>query len=286
MIQIDSGGKKVTFTYAKSDFLMNYFSQRLQEDASSSMKELDQRMGYKQGENNHHLLNEDEKYTSRIFRIQSRLKKTSEQLNHIRIYINRYPFQKYYISKGISQLEYIQYHIEALYHKVHTIREIMLLLVNEVYCLKLTETKCRWDTISKKLPSTEPSVACIYRYFKTFENLIDLRHLNSHRGYYEDDKHDEIDLYYGLFFQKEEANGFKMDDELKKMFPPALTKYKLREFKKEKVQLVDTVIKENEKLLHKFLSALLPVYEEQLNKILGHEKQSDLRQLFNQGKSN
>ncbi|MGN8068417.1 Cthe_2314 family HEPN domain-containing protein [Mucilaginibacter sp. 22184] len=280
MIQINSGDKKVTFTYAKNDFLMNYFSQRLQEDMASSLDGFERRAGYVQGSNNYNLLDEDEKYTSRIFRIQSALTKTSEQLHHVRKYINRYPFRSYYLSKGISQLEYIQYHIEALYHKVHTIHEIMLLMINEVYGLNLPETKCRWSVIIKKISSTEAPLVNVHAYFKTFENLIGLRHLNSHRGYYEDEEKDKIDLYYGLFFYKEEANGFKIDDEFKKLFPPALTRYKLRQYKKEKVELVDVVIRESEKHLHNFLGSLLPTYEAHLLQMVGFEKKSVLRQLF------
>ncbi|MDN3588039.1 Cthe_2314 family HEPN domain-containing protein [Pedobacter aquatilis] len=146
----------MTFTYSKNDFLMNYFSERLLEDLSDSFKGFEQRTGYVEGENNHHLLNEDERYASRIFRLQSALRNTSEQLQHIRLYINRYPFRKHYLANGISQLEYIQYHIEALYHKVHTVHEIMLLMVNEVYGLGLIQMKCRWPNILKILPSTEP----------------------------------------------------------------------------------------------------------------------------------
>ncbi|MFA6275635.1 MAG: Cthe_2314 family HEPN domain-containing protein [Pedobacter sp.] len=282
MIEINSGGEKVIFTYGKNDFLMNYFSERLQEDLTGAQKDFDKRPGYVQGENNHHLLEEDEKYTTRIFRIQSRLATTSEQLLHIRLYVNRYPFRKHYMSQGISQLEYIQYHMEALYHKVHTIHEIMLLMINEVFSLNLPEMKCRWPNLTKKLDATEKPMKFAHTYFKTFENLIGLRHLNSHRGYYEDEEKDKIDLYYGVFFYKEEAKGLKMNEDLKKMFPPALTRYKLIEFKKQKVELIDLIIKENEKLLHKFLESLLPVYEAQLHQILGHEKQSKLRQLFKQ----
>ncbi|MDQ7948452.1 MAG: Cthe_2314 family HEPN domain-containing protein [Pedobacter sp.] len=284
MIQINSGKDKVTFTYAKNDFLMNFFSQRLQEDMSNALKNFQHREGYIDAENNHHLLNEDEKYTSRISRIQYSISKTSEQLGHIRMYINRYPFRKHYLANGVSQLEYIQYHIEALYHKIHTIHEIMLLMINEVYGLGLSEVKCRWPNLVKKLSQTEPPMEHAHRYFKTFENLIGLRHLNSHRGYYEDEEKDQIDLYYGVFFYKEQATGRKIDEETMKMFRPALTRYKLIEYKKKKVQLVDLIISENNKLLEAFLKSLLFTYESRLTEMLGHEKKSSLRELFKHAK--
>jgi hypothetical protein len=160
------------------------------------------------------------------------------------------------------------------------VHEIMLLLVNKVYRLNFPEAKCRWKTMTKKVPATEEPMVHVHKYFKTFENLIGLRHLNSHRGYYEDIEKDKIDLYCGLFFYKEEVNGFKMDDEFKNLFPPALTKYRLMEYKKQKAQLVDTIITENERHLHNFLGSLLPIYETQLLQILGYEKKSVLRYLF------
>lgn len=280
MIRINNGDKKVIFSYERNDFLMNFFSQRLQEDMSNSLHGFDQRTGYIQGGNNHHLLHEDEKYTSRIFQLQSALVTTYEQLVQIRVFINRYPLRKYYLSHGISQLDYIQYHIEALFHKVHTIHEVMLLMINEVYCLDLTQMKCRWKNITKKVLSTEAPLQHALKYYKTFQNLIELRHMNSHRGYFEDSIKDKIDIYHGLFFHKQEAYGFKLDDETKKMFPPNLTNYMLRKYKTGKVKLVDLVIEENQKLLQNFLGSFLPVYECQLQKFLGHEKKSVLRQFF------
>lgn len=251
---------KVTFKYAKNNFLMNDFSLRLQKDISASMKDFEQKPGYVLGKNNHHLLSEPEKYTTRVFRIQSALTRTSEQLLQIKIFLNRYPFRQYYLEQGISQLEYIQYHTEVLFHKVHTILEIMRLLVNEVYQFKIPVKECSWLNLIKKLKKTEPPMKFLERYFKTFENLIDLRHLNSHRGYYEDDEKDKIDMDYGLFFYKEEYNGYILDQELRDKMPIGVINYHLKEHKKKKVKLVEQVIEENEKNLTKFLGSLLNQY--------------------------
>lgn len=258
---------QVTFKYTKNNFLMNPFSLRLQQDVLASMKDFDKTPGFVLGQNNHHLLSEHEKYTSRVFRIQAALTKTSEQLLHIKIFINRYPFRQYYLEQGISQLEYVQYHTEVLFHKVHTILEIMRLLVNEVYQLSIPSKECSWISLCKKLRKNESPMKCLELYFKAFENLIDLRHLNSHRGYYEDEEKDKIDLEYGLFFYKEEYNGYTMDQEFKAKIPIGLINLHLKEHKKRKVKLVDMAIIENEKHLTKFLSSLLIQYELQLLKL-------------------
>lgn len=242
---------------------MNPFSLSLQREVMESIKRLEQTEDFTQGQNNHDLLTERDKYTSRIFRIQSALRNTSEQLFHIKIFLNRYPFRKHYLEQGISQLEYIQYHTEALYHKVHTVLEIMRLMVNEVYQLNIPLKDCSWLKLKKKLSVTERPMECLTQYFDVFRNLIDLRHLNSHRGYYEDEEKDKIDLNFGLFFYKEEHNGYRIDEDLKRHIPLPLINYMLKEHKSKRVKLVEEIIWLNEKYLTEFLSSLAIEYERQ-----------------------
>lgn len=248
---------KVTFRYTKNNFLMNDFSLLLSKHLSLINTDFEKRPGFEAGANNHQLLNDGEKYTTRVFKIQSDLRRISEQLTHIRIFLNRYPFRQYYMDKGISQLEYIQYHTEALYHKVHTILEIMRLLVNEVYSLKIPAKDCSWIKMCQNLKKTEKPMKMLEAYFNTFKNMIDLRHLNSHRGYYEDEEKDNIDLKLGLFLHRDD---YPIDEETKNKFPIRYINYFLKEHKKERVKLVEQVIEANEKLLTKFLASLFDRY--------------------------
>lgn len=243
---------------------MNAFSIELSRNISKSLEGFENRNGYVFGANNHHLLNEEEKYHSRVFRIQSSLVQTCEQLGHIKIYLNRYPFKKYYLQKNISQLEYIQYHTEVLFHKIHTISEIMKLLLNEVYQFGISEKDCSWFKIVEKLPKSAEPMLCLDTYFKTFSNLIDLRHRNTHRGYYEDKEKDDIDLKYGYAFYKFENSGFEMDEELKQRLPLPLINRLIREHRKKRVKLVEICIDENEKCLKHFLASLYKEYQNQI----------------------
>ena len=243
---------------------MNPFSLLLQKDAIQAMNELGKRPGFVLGKNNHHLLSEREKYTSRVFRIQSALVSTSEQLLHIKIYLNRYPFRKYYFEKGISQLDYIQYHTETLFHKVHTVLEIMKLLLNEVCQLEIPPKDCSWIALLKKMKKTDPSMECLDRYFNAFQHLIELRHRNTHRGYYEDNDKERIDVNYGLMLYKEEINGYEIDREIKKKLPIEMINHLLKKHKETRVKLVEKVIVENEKQLTAFLATLHQPYLKQL----------------------
>jgi len=257
---------EISIKFAKNNFLMNRFSIDLMNNVSISLKNLEAAKGFKIGENNHHLLSEVDKYHSRVFRIQNALVKTVEQLAQIRIFLNRYPLKKYYFEKGISQLEYVQYHTEVLFHKVHTILEIMKLLVNEVYQLDIAPKDCSWIELTKKVSKKTEPMKNLDLYFKTFGDLIDLRHSNTHRGYYEDQEKDDIDLKYGLAFYRLEQEGHLIDEELKSNLSMPLINYMLREHKKKRVKLIDTCIKENERLLTLFLESLFDEYRRQMIK--------------------
>lgn len=241
-------------------YLLNPFSIELGYRLSESMRDFEKRPGYLARKNNYHLLNEQEKYVSRTFRIQSNLVRTTDQVRYIRIFLNRYPFKKAYLENGISQLEYIQYHTETLYHKIHTTLEIMRLLLNEVYQLNIPVKDCSWFELCKHINKKEDPMKCLEAYYDTFKNLIDLRHINSHRGVYDDDEMDEIDIYCGNVLVKYEARGYVFDNlNLNKN----LLNYKLREYKKSRVAFVDQIKEINGELLDKFLTSLHPQFKKQ-----------------------
>lgn len=235
------------------DYLFNPLSIELQYRMGEFSKDFEQRPGYVSGGYNHELLNEREKYVTRVFRIQRNLVETTDQIRYIRIFLNRYPFRKMYLENGISQLEYIRYHTEGLYHKVHTVLEIMRLLVNEVYQLNIPVKDCSWLQLCKHINKKTEPMKQMDAYYKTFKNLIDLRHISSHRGVFNDDEMDEIELYYGNAFSKYEARGYVFEN---LNLNQNLLRYKLREYKNKRVALVDQVKKINGELLDKFLTSL------------------------------
>jgi hypothetical protein len=169
-----------------------------------------------------------------------------------------------YLENGISQLEYIRYHTEGLYHKVHTVLEIMRLLVNEVYQLDIPVKDCSWLNLWKHVSKKAEPMKHMDVYYKTFKNLIELRHISSHRGVFNDDEMDEIELYFGNAFSKYEARGYVFEN---LNLNQNLLRYKLRKYKNKRVALVDQVKKVNGELLDKFLTSLYPEFARQrLNK--------------------
>ncbi len=194
---------------------------------------------FKIGQNNFHLLNDTEKYISRVSKINGDLNRVFEQINHIKVFVRRFPNRKFYHQNGIGELDYIQYHTEILIHKIHTIMEIMKLIVNEVYCLKIEKRNCNWRNLTKKLSKETPCLLIIDSYLKTFKNYIDLRHINTHRGIYQDKGKEEIEMDYGLdLYLMSDSLGYELDDKFKTTFPKFLIDYKTKELKRQRIKFI------------------------------------------------
>jgi len=195
--------------------------------------------GFKIGQNNFHLLNDTEKYISRVSKINGDLNRVFKQINYIKVFVRRFPYRNFYYQNGIGELDYIQYHTEILIHKIHTIMEIMKLLVNEVYCLKIEKRNCNWRNLTKKLNKETPCLLIIDSYLKTFKDYIDLRHINTHRGIYQDKGKEEIEMDYGLdLYLMSNSLGYELDEKFKNTFPKFLIDYKTKELKKQRIKFI------------------------------------------------
>lgn len=247
------------------DFLLNPFSIKLLHLFSESTKNFEKRNGYISGGNNYEILSSTEKYLSDVFRVQSDISQIFEQLRHIRIYVQRYPLKAYYMNHGITQLDYIQYHIEAMIHKIHTIQEIMRLLINEVYKLELLPQNCSWRNLTKKISVTEKPMILLTRYASIFANIIAVRHLNSHRGYYKDADKDKIEINYGLNLYKFEREGYTVDEKFKEIIPLRYAEYFMKQHKKNKLKLIDEIILLVNVTLKQFLTSLETPFNAKLN---------------------
>ncbi|MGD0710563.1 MAG: Cthe_2314 family HEPN domain-containing protein [Bacteroidales bacterium] len=249
------------------NFLSNPFSKNLLDSTSEILMNGDKRKGFVLGQNNHHLLNEREKYIMRIQKRHSDLIATIEQINFIKIFLSRFPNKDFLSNNNINQLTYIQYHSEVLFHKVHTILEIMKLLINEVYILKIEPEDCSWNTLISKLNKNYLPMKIIDKYFKTFEKFIEMRHANSHRGIYDDVEKDKINLDFGFgVYEMHERMGIETDTEFKKIFPKYLINYKIKEFKKNRIKLVSKVQDIIYELTNDFLVSLIDEFEKKKKK--------------------
>lgn len=215
------------------------------------------KVGFKIGQNNFHLLDKSEKYVSNVNKVNRDLRCVFEQINSVRVFIRRFPNKKFYYENGIGELEYIQYHTESLIHKVHTILEIMKLIVNEVYCLEIPKKDCNWNALTSKLNKNTHCLKVIDIYYKVFNDFIESRHINTHRGIYKDDEKEKIEMDYGLDLYKISYNiNYDLGEDFKNIFPKFMIEFKIKELRKDRIKLVTETEKNINDLLKAFLTSL------------------------------
>ena len=251
-----------------NECLINKFVRSLLENQSSYMLNFENRVGYRPDENNYNLLTEKEKYTAGISQILTNFISTIEQLEFIKIFIRRTPYKKYLWNNSIDELKYIQYHLEVLFHKIHTILEIMKLLLNEVYILNFNEKNCTWQNLVSQLGTEIQPMVILNNYFTTFKNIIELRHLNSHRGFYLDQEQEEIDLYTGYGLLKLYNNsGIEPDEEFNSRVSQQKIKEQISLFRKRKINIINNIQAKISEYSNDFLESLYEKYNEYYNSL-------------------
>ncbi len=244
--------------------LDNRFSKELSKRLQISMTLMRKREGFQYGQNNHHLLRSDEKYVSRVYRLQSLLIDQLEHINYTYIFISRYPFGKQYAQKRITQLHYIDYHFEVVLHKVHTICELMKLIINEVYTFNIPHEQCNWNTLSKRLKSDTKPMLSIDQYYQTFKDLIHNRHISAHRGLLPDEEREKIEIDFGFSLYLMSDNGKDLDEEVRKTISLPWIKYNIREYKKGKLDIIKSIQNATAEVVQSFLSSLYSEFIQRL----------------------
>jgi hypothetical protein len=224
------------------DYNDNSFSNHLIDLMSEFLKNGDKRDGYDINKNNYHLLNEKEKYRQRVWGLYCKMNNSIDNITHIKVFLRRYN-REFLFKNGIDDLSYIQYHLEVLFHKVHTILDLMKLMINEVYRLDISPKECSWDSLESRLnKNKEKPLLIINKYFTFFKNIIEMRHLNTHRGLFIDDKKEEIEINYGfgLYKMVEGSYSAKMTDVLN-VIPINAMKHKVKVYRSERIEFVQEV---------------------------------------------
>lgn len=250
----------------ENGFANNVFSHRIFELVTDALKALEHKEGFSVAQNNHHLLSEEEKYVARVFALYSKIDSTAIQIDFVRLFTARNPLSKHYFKNGLNELAYIDYHQDMLFHKVHTMLELMRLMVNEIYGFEIPEKDCSWQSLKKKLDQKDPSKLALEMYFNAFESIINARHALSHRGPMDNPARDQIEVFKGYQFYAYMAKGQKFDEDFLKLIPMSTIKAEIKKYKKEKMNLINDVAKENGRLINIFFEALLPVFERELLK--------------------
>jgi hypothetical protein len=244
-------------------YLKNDFTKIITDSSLQATEAVKGRKGYKLGKQNRHLFTPGEEYIQSVFDIYTRLLNTIDQLNYIPAFLSRLPSKTHLETNAITELNYVQYHLEVYVHKMHTVLEIMRLLVNEVYAFGLKEKDCSWENL-RKFPGMNNSQAgkILNSYFKSFKDIIDIRHYNSHRGIFKDSAMEELGLHVLIYSF---ARKFKMDiTPYNELYPEFLLKHNLKKLRTRRRKDIMQRNKSVEIYMDQLCTALLPEFNSKL----------------------
>jgi len=241
-------------------YLKNDFTKAVTETSLLATENVKKRKGYNPNKNNWHLFAPEETYIQTVFDIYTRLLSTLDQLNYIPAFLSRLPAKGHLEHNEITELNYLQYHLEVYVHKMHTILEIMRLLVNEIYVFGLSEKDCTWENL-RKCPGMKNSLVgkILNSYFKSFKGIIDIRHYNTHRGIFKDSAMEELNLHVLVYSF---AKKFDMDiTPYKELYPEFLLKHNLKKLRTRRRKDIIQSNKGVEEYIDQFFTALLPEFK-------------------------
>lgn len=235
--------------------LFGQFLNLLQE----TQKGIDKHPDFSYIKNNHHLFSDRGKYVQKVFRYYSRVMEVQEDLDRIAIFLRRFPLKKFYEENNIDYISYTKYHMEVFFHKINTLLDLLKLMVNEVYELNLSARKCTWDKLCKhdRTKDTPPLKVMEY-YHKSFEHIIKARNLNTHRGLYHDPESDDIRMPMMIYRESEKFN-IDVGEDLRLVMPKFGIEYRLRKFKKEKLNYIKNANEVVTQYVNLFMNVTLPV---------------------------
>ena len=209
---------------------------------------IEKRVGYSINKNNYHLLSPAEKYIMNTFNLYNRLTGLLEDLDRVIIFTKRYPASNYFEKNNIDKLAYLKYHSEVFFHKIHTVLEVMKLILNEVYELKIAEKDCTWNKLknSQKVNQTK-AFKIIELFYKSFDKIIEARHRNTHRALYNSGLDLEVESTLEIYKLYEKLD-MEIDSDFYKYNPKTFLDYKLKLLRKERV----TFMKNGKDVAHEY----------------------------------
>lgn len=171
---------------------------------------------FKFGKNNHNLLSIEAKEAQKIHNFICKIDDLISDLEKTYTFIKRFPIKEYYEKNNINQLDFIKYHFEVFIHKIHTILEVKKLWLNEFYKVGLKEKDCNWNKLkNNEKVHKSPAKIIVNNYFKSFENIITFRHLNTHQAFFKETKYDNLKSDLTTYIISKQY-GIKIDNHSKK----------------------------------------------------------------------
>lgn len=246
-------------TEENKDLLMKFLR-----EVKKYQKEATLHPDFEMGKNNHSTLSKKGIYLNEIFKYYSRMNDLTSDLEHIVIFLRRFPYPKFYYKNDINQLDYIKYHSEVFIHKIHTILEVKKMLLNCTYELGLNEKDCSWENLKNQKGIKGTEIAQLMNsYHKTFKHIINVRHHNTHRATYNDKDSDDISLPLSIY-ENHEKLGLELDDEFKTLIPKFILDYQVKKLKKERINYIKDGINSVNYYSTKFMNI---IFSESLSRI-------------------
>lgn len=106
--------------------------------------------GYSNSEKNYDLLSNNDRYIVDTNRILDNIQKCLSGIDFVMIFLKRFYGKSYYESNDINIIDYSYYHYEMFLYKLSTLRDLHLLLINQIYNLGLTPRNCKYESIKKQ----------------------------------------------------------------------------------------------------------------------------------------
>ena len=214
-----------------------------------------------QGEGNkRHLLTSIHKLNIDINSKYVELINIKDDLKKVVIFLRRIPSKKFYEENEISELYYVKYHLEVFFHKVATGSDLLKLLVNVLFELNIENRNCNMDKLKKKLPDEHHQnfIKLIEAYDKTFETIKFLRNKNSHEAKFYDDEFERLAMIDNLY---RNSKKFDMETEsLNLIMPVGYLEFKIKEWRKGKVEWITEAINAYEKYIDKIIENSVYIY--------------------------
>jgi len=222
-------------------------------------RDVHNRKGFSFEKSNYHLLSSTEKYIVDVFNLYNRLNELYKDLERVIIFVKRYPTAKYYESNNIDKLVYIKYHTEVYLHKIHTILEVMKLILNDVYELKIVEKDCTWNKL-KNNPQVNQTKAykIVEAFHKSFEQIIEARHRNTHRALFNNGVDSDLEIALDIYKISDKL-ALGVDLEFMKIYPPMLVNYELKLHRKKRVDFMQKSNEVAKKYFDMFIKEILQV---------------------------
>lgn len=188
------------------------------------------------------------------------LSNIKDDLKKVIIFLLRIPTKKFYEENEISELDYVKYHLEVFFHKVATGSDLLKLLVNVLFDLKIDNRKCNLINLKKNLSEQHHQgfIDLIEAYDETFETIKFFRNKSSHEAKFYDDEFERLAMFDNLY-----RNSKKFDIEtetLNQIMPVGYLEFKIKELRKGKIEWITEAINSYEMFIDKIIENSIYVY--------------------------